>query len=114
VKDTFNQSDTQDLSITISAVLEITTTSPLPSGKEGQAYATTLQSAGGLPPVSWSWSGVPNVPNGLALNPTTGQITGTPAAATQNIYALTVTAQDSGTPTPQKITKELSLEIAPP
>ena len=114
VKDTFNQSDTQDLSITISAVLEIATTSPLPSGKEGQAYATTLQSSGGLPPVSWSWSGVPNVPNGLVLNPATGQITGTPAAATQNIYTLTVTAQDSGTPTPQKVSKELSLEIAPP
>ena len=46
VADTLSQSDTQALSITVSealAPLAITTTSPLPNAKEGEAYTTTLK-----------------------------------------------------------------------
>jgi Putative Ig domain len=111
VVDTFNQSDTQSLSLTVSVVLAITTTS-LPNAKEGQAYSTILQSSGGIPPLSWSVT--PPLPNGLNLNPATGQITGTPAAATQNIYFQMFTVQDSSTPTPQTANKQLSLTIDPP
>jgi hypothetical protein len=114
VRDTLNQSDTQDLSIAVSAPLQITTTS-LPAAKEGEAYSATLQSSGGVPPVSWSVD--PPLPAGLSLNASTGQITGTPAggtAATQGTSSLTFTAQDSFTPTPQTASQQLGLTIAPP
>jgi len=108
--DTLNQSDTQDLSITISDVLTITTTS-LPNAKEGQAYTTTLQSSGGLPSISWSVT--PNLPDGLGLNSATGAITGTPAAATGTgtPQTFTFTVQDSSAPTPQTVNKQLDLTI---
>ena len=48
VRDTLNQSDTQDLSIAVSAPLEITTTS-LPAAKEGQAYSYNLAKLGRCP-----------------------------------------------------------------
>jgi Putative Ig domain len=114
VRDTLNQSDTQDLSIAVSAVLEITTTS-LPAAKEGEAYTATLQSSGGVQPVSWSVD--PVLPGGLSLNASTGEIAGTPAAGTagtQGASTFTITAQDSSTPTPQTANKQLGLTIAPP
>ena len=109
VKDTFNQSDTQDFSITISGVLEITTTSPLPSAKEGNAYSTTLQRSGGVAPFTWSVT--PPLPNNLILNPATGEITGIPALTTQGTRTLTFTVQDSSTPTRQTANKQLDLTI---
>jgi hypothetical protein len=109
VSDTFNQSDTQDFSITISGVLEITTTSPLPSAKEGNAYSTTLQRSGGVAPFTWSVT--PPLPNNLSLNPATGEITGIPAVTTQGTRTLTFTVQDSSTPTRQTANKQLDLTI---
>ena len=109
VIDTFNQSDTQALSITVTPALEITTSS-LPNAKEGEAYSATLQSSGGVPPVSWSVT--PPLPSGLNLNSSTGVITGTPAPlTTRGTHTLTFTAQDSRTPTPQIINKQLVLTI---
>jgi hypothetical protein len=108
VTDTFNQSDTQALSITVTPALEITTSS-LPNAKEGEAYSTTLQSSGGVPPVSWTVA--PLLPEGLSLNQTTGMITGIPALLTRGTHTLTFTAQDSRTPTPQIINKQLVLTI---
>ena len=112
VIDTFNQSDTQALSITVTPALEITTSS-LPNAKEGEAYSATLQSSGGVPPVSWTVT--PLLPDGLSLNhQTTGVITGTPAPlTTRGTYTLTFTAQDSRTPTPQIINQQLVLTIDP-
>ena len=108
VIDTFNQSDTQALSITVTPALEITTSS-LPNAKEGEAYSATLQSAGGVPPVSWTVT--PLLPEGLSLNQTTGLNTGIPALLTRGTHTLTFTAQDSRTPTPQIINKQLVLTI---
>ena len=108
VIDTFNQSDTQALSITVTPALEITTSS-LPNAKEGEVYSATLQSAGGVPPVSWTVT--PLLPEGLSLNQTTGLITGIPALLTRGTHTLTFTAQDSRTPTPQIINKQLVLTI---
>ncbi len=110
VVDTFNQSDTQSLPLAISTVLAITTTS-LPNAKEGQAYSTILQSSGGVPPLTWSVT--PPLPNGLNLNPATGQITGTPVAGAQGAQTFLFTVQDSTTPTPQVVHKPLTLVIAP-
>ena len=113
VADTLSQSGTQDLSITISDVLAITTTS-LPNAKEGEAYTTTLQNSGGLPPVNWSVT--PNLPDGLSLNSATGEISGIPGPATGTgaSQTFTFTAQDSSTPTPQTASQQLELTIDPP
>ena len=113
--DTLGQSDTQDLSIIVSDVLSIVTTSPLqPNAKEGEAYTTTLQSSGGVPPVNWSVT--PNLPDGLSLNPATGEISGIPGPATGTgaPQAFTFTVQDSSTPTPQAASQQLDLTIDPP
>lgn len=109
VTDALAQSDTQALSIAVSAALTITTTSPLPNAKVGNSYNTTLQRSGGVSPFTWSVA--PALPTGLSLNASTGKISGTPAAGTAGTYSLTFTVQDSSTPTPQTASKVLSLTI---
>jgi hypothetical protein len=113
VTDAFNQSATKNLSIIVSAVLEITTPSMSPNPKEGQAYAITLQKSGGLDPVSWSVK--PNLPDGLTLSQA-GEISGIPGPGTGSgvPQTFTFTVQDSTTPTPQTATKALDLTIDPP
>ena len=66
VTDTLNQSDTQDLSISVSAALTITTNS-LPDAEVGESYNRTLQRSGGVAPFTWSVT--PPLPDGLSLNP---------------------------------------------
>ncbi|HET9844865.1 MAG TPA: Ig domain-containing protein [Nitrospira sp.] len=107
VRDTLNQPDTQPLSITVSAVLAITTTS-LPSAEEGDSYRRTLQRSGGVAPFTWSVT--PALPDGLNLDPPTGEITGTPAGGTEGTYDLTFTVQDSSTQS-QTATRLLELRI---
>ena len=113
VTDTLNQSDTQSLSIVVSAAnapMAITTTS-LPAGQVGQAYDATLQQSGGVAPFTWSVT--PPLPDGLSLDPATGHITGIPAAGTEGDHALTFALEDSSTPTPQTASQALQLTIAP-
>jgi hypothetical protein len=107
VTDTLNQLDTQDLSIVVSAALTITTSS-LPPAEEGDSYSRILQRSGGVAPFTWSVT--PALPDGLNLNPSTGQISGTPAAGTEGTYDLTFSVQDSSTP-PQTASRLLELRI---
>jgi len=51
-----------------------------PSGQVGVAYSSSLVAPGGVPPYTFSISGG-SLPPGLALNPSTGAITGTPTTA---------------------------------
>jgi hypothetical protein len=95
------------LSINIAGQLAITTTS-LPSGVVNTAYAgVTLAATGGAPPYTWSATGLPA---GLTLNASTGQIAGTPTAATTNTVTITVT--DSSSPAHLTASKSLSITIA--
>ncbi len=74
VTDANNASASQDLSISINAAaLRITTTS-LPAGTAGIAYAQSFAAAGGTPPYTWSVTG--GLPTGLTLSGAT--IAGTP------------------------------------
>jgi hypothetical protein len=101
------QTKTASLTLTISAAvstLAITTTS-LPAGQVGVAYNATLAATGGTTPYKWSGT----VPAGLALNTSTGAITGTPTATASSPIAFTVT--DSGTPVQTK-TANLTLTVA--
>ena len=110
VTDTLGQSDTQSLSIVVSAALAITTTS-VPNGQVGQPYDATLQRSGGVAPFTWSVT--PPLPDGLSLDPATGQMSGSPAAGTEGDHPLTFTVEDSSTPTRQTASSALQLTIAP-
>ena len=108
VRDTLNQSDTQDLSIAVSAALRITT-NDLPDAEVDHSYSRRVNRSGGVAPFTWSVT--PALPDGLSLDTSTGEITGTPAAGTEGTYDLTFTVQDSSTPTPQTASKLLDLRI---
>jgi hypothetical protein len=107
VTDALNQSDTQDLSIAISAALSITT-NMLPDAHINKAYNQTLARSGGVSPFTWSVT--PALPSGLNLNASTGQITGA-AAGPETDLDLTFTVKDSSTPTPQTASKVIRLKI---
>ena len=79
------------------------TTSSLPDGKVGEAYSQIL-TATGTTPIKWSISGGAR-PDGLTLDETTGEISGTPTAA--GTASFTVKAANSA----GSGTKELSITI---
>ena len=111
VTDALSLSDTQPLSITVSAALTITTTS-LANAKVGTPYNRNhipLQRSGGVSPFTWSVT--PLLPSGLSLNASTGVITGTPAAGTAGSYSLTFTVHDSSPPPTQQASKKLTLTV---
>ncbi len=75
--------------------LRITTTS-LPAGNVGSAYSATLAATGGRPPYAWRiMSG--SLPPGLALNGTTGAITGTPTLMVTASFVAEVKDTAAGT-----------------
>jgi Putative Ig domain len=108
VTDSTSQTATAPLSITINTTLSVTTTS-LPNGNVGAAYAATLQASGGVQPYTWSLSSG-SLPPGLTLNPATGSIAGTPTTA--GTFAFTAQVVDSESPTVTK-TKSLGITISP-
>ena len=79
------------------------TTSSLPNGKVGEAYSEAL-TADGTEPITWSISGGA-LPDGLTLNETTGEISGTPTA--DGTAKFTVKAENNV----GSDTKELSITI---
>ncbi len=108
VTDALSQSDTQPLSITISAApapLTITTTT-LPGGTVGLAYNQTLQATGGTGTRVWSLS-VGSLPANLSLS-SAGVISGTPTNTGTSNFTVRVTDALS-----QSDTQPLSIMISP-
>jgi streptogramin lyase len=65
-------------------------------GVVGQSYsATPLTVMGGTTPYHWTAT---NLPAGLSINPSTGQITGIPTTANPTGSSVSVTATDAATP----------------
>ena len=60
---------------------------PLPTGSVGSNYSGTATATGGTPPYTWSAAGLPAT---LTIAPTTGLITGIPAAPGTLSFTLTV------------------------
>ena len=85
------------------------TTSTLFSGVVGVPYtATTLTASGGTGAYKWTAN---NLPTGLALNPTSGVLSGTPTTA--GAYDSIITVSDSAIQ-PQTATKTFRIAITPP
>jgi hypothetical protein len=111
------QSNQKTLSITINAAptpLTITTTSPLPAGKVGDAYSTPLAASGGTGSYTWTLaSDSPNpIPTGLILS-SGGVLSGTPTVGPPTAvgtHSLKFTVTDQ---TPQSVSTTFSLTIAP-
>lgn len=64
-------------------------------GEVGLAYSKTLSFTGGTAPYTWSSTG--SLPAGLTLDPATGVISGTPTAAGEASFTVTITDAVSGT-----------------
>jgi hypothetical protein len=102
------QSATQQLSIAVTNPLSITTAATLPQeGVKNSPYSLTLGAIGGTQPYTWSVvSG--NLPLGLTLNPSSGDISGTPTVSGTSLF--TVQAVSTGPPA-QTVTKAVSLTV---
>jgi hypothetical protein len=104
------QTKSKTLSLTINLTvppLIITTGSVLPRGNVGQPYSVTFQASGGTLPFSWFADRA--LPPGLVLNASTGEITGTPTAATNISFNGTV--RDSTQPTNLTSGKLFNLQV---
>ena len=106
VTDSGGRTAVKAFDVIINPPLAITTASPLPSGTEGTAYSHPLAALGGIPPYSWSVTGLPS---GLTLNATNGVISGAPSGA--GSFGFTVRVTDSGGRTATKI---FDIAIDPP
>jgi hypothetical protein len=84
---------TKPLTPESTAALQITA-GILPAGTVQSTYTTTLTATGGAPPYAWS-STSGQLPAGLALNPITGTIAGTPTSA--GTFSFVTTVRDSKT-----------------
>lgn len=72
------------------------TTSSLPGGKVDTTYTQTLTATGGTPPYTWSIASG-SLPRPLALNPSTGVITGIPTAPGTLNFTVQVTDSSGAT-----------------
>lgn len=84
------------------------TTSSLPSPTVGQEYDATLAASGGLPDYTWAVTSG-NLPNGLSLDASTGEITGQPTTSGPSTF--TVQATDGSTPTAQTATGTITITV---
>jgi hypothetical protein len=89
--------------------LTITTTS-LPDATVGSPYDQFLSATDGTTPYTWSVS-FGSLPSWATLNPSTGEITGTPGLGDVGTTDFSVQVTDSATPTPGTDTADLSITV---
>ncbi len=83
--------------IDLGTPIQITTTS-IPLAAAGQVYDAKLAATGGFTPYTWTATGLPQ---GLSINSSTGEITGTPTAFSSSTISVTVTDSNSSKATAQ-------------
>jgi hypothetical protein len=92
--------------INVNPQLTITSTS-LPDGVVGTSYSATLTATGGTGAYTWSISSG-YLPDGISLDPSTGNLSGTPTTSEQVNFVVQVT--DTANP-PQDPTLPLSINV---
>lgn len=108
VKDAGNREATKPCQLTIALAI---TPASLPNGTLGRDYAQTLRATGSAGPYQWSLvSG--ELPPGLSLFATTGEIRGIPTAL--GTYAFTVRVRDSSNGTTGEKAFALTIDFVPP
>jgi hypothetical protein len=91
VRDVAGVSATRNFTITVSAApLRITSETQLPNPTLSEPFSHAITAVGGVAPYTWSANGLPE---GLAIDPVAGVITGTPTTA--GPYSFTVRVSDS-------------------
>jgi hypothetical protein len=99
------------LSITVNPLTPLQVTpSVLPGGSVATPYSTSVQATGGVQPYTWSVTSG-QLPAGLTLNPSSGQITGTPILVSGTPVSFTLGVQDSET-VPVAASQSFSISIA--
>jgi hypothetical protein len=107
-----NQTSDRQLSLTISVVVPpLTIVFPagntLPNGRVNEPYSEAFEASGGTQPYAWSVS--PALPDWLALDESTGSLTGTPP--TRGTLSRIYTVRDSTLPTNLTASRSISLRI---
>jgi len=102
------QTASKQFGISVGATALQITTNTLPNGILQVAYTATIAATGGTPNYSWSIASG-QLPPGLALMPSTGQITGMPTTAGQFTFTVQVT-DSSANPAPA--TQPFTLTVA--
>ena len=90
VTDSLGLSATKSLAATITAGALTITTTGLADGIAGQSYDATFTEAGGTGPFTWAVT-AGTLPPGLSLNPSTGELSGTPTAPGTYNFTIQVT-----------------------
>jgi len=109
ITDSTGASLTKDVTITVVPPNLTFSGGPLPNGRVGVAYSASVIASGGVPPISYSGSGLPD---GLSLA-SSGAISGTPTTAGQ--FSIQVTATDSSKgAAPASVSATFSITILPP
>ncbi len=95
VLDSAGVSASKALSISVAQALRITSADQMPAAVVGQPYSQRFAVAGGSPPYRWTVA-AGALPPGLALDETTGNLSGTPSAAGDSAFTIRVTDGSGG------------------
>jgi hypothetical protein len=104
--DSYSRTAFANFPLTVTVPLGFSGTA-LPNAPLNSLYSEKVAVIGGMPPYSYSMSGI--LPVGLAFDSTTGTVSGTgTSGSTKNI---TITASDSSYPIAQSVTQNFSIKV---
>jgi large repetitive protein len=106
-------SPAQSFSVTVAGPALVVNPAALPAATQHTAYSQTITATGGTAPYGFTTIG--SLPNGLTLNPTTGELSGTPTV--NGTFSFSVRVQDATTGATHFVDQPYSLVVnvpAPP